>query len=311
MVGTAERETAQPSASGAGEGYQQLARGLGWFSIALGLAELLAPRAIGRMIGIEDQHQLLRGLGLREIGSGIGLLSSRGDEATWLWTRVAGDALDLSLLGLALSSPENRRDRVAMATAAVLGVTALDAWAGQGLSGAPSARRDTVFRATKTVTINRTPEEVYRFWRDVENLPRFMTQLEAVEKLDERRSHWRIKGPGGTTVEWDAEILEDRTNERIAWRSLPGAQVENAGAVDFVRAPGGRGTEVRVTLEYRPPGGSMGALIASLMGQEPRQKLQTDLRAFKAILETGEIPRADSSFGTLKHAARPPERTTR
>jgi uncharacterized membrane protein len=158
----------------------------------------------------------------------------------------------------------------------------------------------------QVITINCSPEVAYRFWRDFENLPRFMHHLEAVQVLDPLRSHWKAKAPAGTTVEWDAEIIEDRQNQAIAWRSLEGASVENAGVVRFTPAPGGRGTEVRVELRYNPPGGPIGAAVAKLFGEEPRQQVSDDLRAFKQMLEIGEIVRSDASIHGKPHPAQPP-----
>ncbi len=141
-----------------------------------------------------------------------------------------------------------------------------------------------------SITVGKPRAEVYRFWRDLENLPRFMKHLRSVTVLDSSRSHWRAEAPAGRTVEWDAEIHNEVENELIAWRSLPGADVDNAGSVRFQDAPGGRGTEVRVELQYNPPGGVFGALAAKLWGEEPSQQIQEDLRRLKQILEVGEIP---------------------
>jgi uncharacterized membrane protein len=141
-----------------------------------------------------------------------------------------------------------------------------------------------------SVTVNKSPEELYSFWRGLENLPRFMNHLESVEWLDNNRTHWKVKAPAGMTVQWDAEIISDTPGEMIGWRSLPGAQVDNAGSVRFERAPGGRGTIVRVQLQYNPPGGKAGSLIARLFGEEPEQQLREDLRRFKQIIEAGELP---------------------
>lgn len=142
----------------------------------------------------------------------------------------------------------------------------------------------------KSVTVNRAPEELYRFWRNFENLPRFMGHLQSVRVLDDRRSHWVAKAPAGTSVEWDAEIVDERPNEMIAWRSTGNSDVENAGTVQFRFAPGGRGTEVRVHLEYNPPAGLLGVGIAKLFGEEPAQQVEGDLRRFKHLMEAGEIP---------------------
>jgi uncharacterized membrane protein len=142
----------------------------------------------------------------------------------------------------------------------------------------------------RAFTIQRSPEELYSYWRKLENLPRFMKHLERVEVLDERRSHWVARGPAGTHVEWDAEILEDAPNQRITWRSLEGADVANDGTVRFQAAPGDRGTEVRVSLSYSPPAGKLGATVARLFGENPEQQVRDDLRRFKNLMEAGEIP---------------------
>jgi uncharacterized membrane protein len=160
----------------------------------------------------------------------------------------------------------------------------------------------------RSITINRPPEEVYQFWRNFENLPRFMSHLEEVRVIDEKRSHWRARGPAGLRVEWDSEITEDRPSEKIAWRSLEGADVPNAGVVRFAPGPRGRGTEVKLDMRYSPPGGVIGAAIATLLGEEPSQQAQENLRNLKRVLETGEIIRSEASLGRWAHAARPPGR---
>jgi uncharacterized membrane protein len=142
----------------------------------------------------------------------------------------------------------------------------------------------------KSVTINRPAEELYAFWRDFTNLPRFMKHLKDVRVEGDDCSHWVATGPAGTTVEWDAEITLDRPNEMICWRSLPGAQVENGGCVRFETLPGNRGTAVHVSFDYDPPAGALGAAVAALFAEEPNQQVAGDLRRFKSIVETGEIP---------------------
>jgi len=136
--------------------------------------------------------------------------------------------------------------------------------------------------------------DVYRFWRRLENLPRFMTHLDRVTETSDTRSHWVAAGPAGLAVEWDAEIINEVENKLIAWRSLPGSDVVSAGSVNFDEARGGRST-VSVDLQYAPPVGKAGALIASLFGREPSQTIREDLRRFKQLLETGEIPRATTT----------------
>jgi len=279
------------------DGDGRLAAGLGWFSMGLGLAEVAMPGVLARVIGVRDSpgaRELVRAAGLREIASGLGILT-RDRPAGWVWARVGGDVMDLAMLGLAFRSPESAPRRLAAATAALAGVTALDIVAGRRLQLAPGGHRYQF--ATRVITINRPPAEVYGFWRDLENLPRFMRHLESVSSTGPGRSRWKVKGPAGTTVEWNAEIVEDRPSELIAWRSLPGASVENGGFVRFRPAPGGKATEVKVHLEYHPPGGRLGSAVASLFGEEPGQQLQEDLRRFKQVIETGEIARSDASEG--------------
>jgi uncharacterized membrane protein len=132
--------------------------------------------------------------------------------------------------------------------------------------------------------------DLYRFWRNFENLPRFMENLESVAECDDNISHWVARGPGGAKVEWDAEIYNEKEGELIAWRSLPGADITNAGSVHFEEAPGGRGTYVKVILNYNPPGGKAAALFAKLFGKEPGQLVEHNLKRLKQFIETGEIP---------------------
>ena len=117
-----------------------------------------------------------------------------------------------------------------------------------------------------------------------------MEHLKSVQTIGPNRWHWIAKGPKDIDIEWDAEVIVDRPNELIAWRSLEGADVDNAGSVRFERAPGGRGTIVRVKIEYRPPGGALGTAVAMLFGETPEKQVPMDLRRFKQLMETGEIP---------------------
>jgi uncharacterized membrane protein len=268
---------------------ERLARGLGWFSIGLGLAEVLAPRGIAKIVGVRGNTGVIRLFGLREIVSGLGIFMQGRRPAEAVWSRVAGDALDLAALGMAFASPRSSKGRVAFATANVLAVTALDVLCAQQLTGNHKTTEGGSTQVKKSIVINRSPEELYQFWRDFENLPRFMNHLESVRVTGEGRSHWVAKAPAGRSVEWDAEITEDRPNELIAWRSLDGADVDNSGSVSFERAPGNRGTIVRVEMEYNPPGGVIGAAVAKLFGEEPGQQTQEALRCFKQVMETGEV----------------------
>lgn len=140
----------------------------------------------------------------------------------------------------------------------------------------------------RAVTVNKPRYEVYTYWRNFENLPRFMQHLRSVTVLDDRRSHWVTSGPFDRAVEWEAEIVDEKENERIAWHSLPGSSLENAGRVEFRDALDGRGTEVDVRLEYRPPLGAPSVVVARLFGEQPWQQVRDDLRRFKQIVEAGE-----------------------
>lgn len=148
-------------------------------------------------------------------------------------------------------------------------------------------------KSVHVVTVNKPADELYRYWHNFANLPRFMQHLEAVQDLGEGRSHWRAKAPLGQSVEWDATIINEVENELIGWQSVEGAQVNNAGSVRFRPAPADRGTEVRVTLSYEPPAGKVGVAIAKILGEEPGRQVSDDLRRFKQLMETGELPTND------------------
>jgi uncharacterized membrane protein len=145
-------------------------------------------------------------------------------------------------------------------------------------------------RVERAVTVNRPRAELYEMWRDFENLPRFTEHLESVQvdESDGDRSHWIARGPLDRRVEWDSEIIEERANELLVWKSLPGSMVESMGRVEFFDRPGGRGTIVYVSMEYNPPAGSLGAAFARLFGKEPGQQVKEDLRHFKQIMEAGK-----------------------
>jgi uncharacterized membrane protein len=292
-----------------------LAEGLGWFSLGLGGAQLVMPRVLCRVAGVSDRSGnalLMRGRGATELAKGIGILT-RPKPTNWFVVRVAGDALDLALLTGALVQNRGKRGRVLFALANVAAVAAADAVEAQRLraSNAPATHGLDV---KKAITVNKPPEEVYGFWRNFENFPRFMTHVESVESDEDGKSHWIVKAPTGT-VEWDAEIADERSAELIAWRSLPGSSITNRGTVRFKAAPGGRGTEVEVELRYEPPAGTLGVTVAKLMGEEPATQLSDDLRRFKQVIETGEVVRSEGSLGghslfdhLKQRAAQPPTR---
>src|SRR5690606_40765947 len=130
---------------------------------------------------------------------------------------------------------------------------------------------------------------LYHYWRQFDNLPHFMKHVKEVRQIDDKRSHWVVSGPANMSIEWDAEIINETPNELIAWRSVEGAQVDNSGSVRFISAPGDRGTELRVVIDYIPPAGILGKWFASLFGEAPEQTVREDLRRFKQLMATGEL----------------------
>jgi uncharacterized membrane protein len=292
-------------------GADKVARGLGWFSIGLGVAELLAPRAVAQMCGLTGRHTgLIRLCGLREIASGVLIFAQGRKPVAGMWSRVAGDAMDLATLAGAAALPSSNKHAVGVAAANVAGVAVLDLLCAQELSRQQGTMTEEgAIRVARSIVIHRRPDEIYAFWRRMENLPRFMYHLQEVRATGPNTSHWVTTAPGGATVEWDSELTADQPNELLAWRSMPGAQVENAGTVRFEPRPGGRGTIVRVELEYRPPGGIAGAAFSMLFNESPQQQLHDDLHRLKQVLEAGEVVRSDGSpsgMGAIaQHPARP------
>jgi len=263
-----------------------LTRFLGWFSIGLGVSEILAPGVIARIAGTGKRKNVIRSYGVREVAAGVGILTNPR-PTKWLWARVAGDVVDLT--SIVRGSRENRRGATAGALAAVAGVTALDIICAQRCATNEKAAWDGE-RAETNLLINQTPEECYQFWRNVENFPRFVPELRAVRKTGEKTSHWASSLPHGAgEAEWDAEIVEDVPNQRISWRSLPDQGITIDGTVEFEPAPGGRGTIVRVQLSYDHAGRAVASPIAKLLRKHPGQITNKALRRMKQLMEVGEI----------------------
>ena len=277
-------------------GTGKLVRALGGASFGLGVPMLWRTDEVARFSGVDDSSAapaVIRAVGAREMmHAGLLLLGPQRS----VWTRVVGDAMDLAALGTALRGRRGeRRMRTAVAAVAVLGIAGLDVYAalrtgrrqhGEGRPGPLELHAST--------TVNRSPEEVYHFWRDFENLPSFMLHLKSVSGDGDGRTHWEANAPLRRSVKWDAEITGDEPGRRISWKSLPGADIDNAGTVHFAPAPGDRGTEVRVALHYDVPGGRVGRAVAKLFGEEPEQQVRDDLRRFKQVLETGDLVRTES-----------------
>ncbi|MGN6333419.1 MAG: SRPBCC family protein [Motilibacteraceae bacterium] len=265
--------------------------GLGLASLALGVPLLARPAQALALMGLADKadrRQLATLVGGRELAAAAALLAR--PSRFWLWSRVAGDVMDLALLRSALNG--NRRDQPAR-TRATMGVAA-----GIGLADLVAA---VSYRAahsplvlTATTTVQASPQQAYAFSRRFEQLPRFMEHLEQVS-VDGRRSRWTAAAPLGKHVSWDAETTTDVPGERIAWRSVGRGPVRTEGEVRFVTAPGDRGTEVHVAMRYDLPAGRLGQAFARFFGQDPHQQLDDDLRRFKQVMETGEVMRSDGA----------------
>ena len=213
------------------------------------------------------------------------------------WASLIGGSA-LAVAGLARRSPSGLAAALAGAELIRRGITGhslLFEWlgfrtAGKGQGGeTTSVPYELGIRVDRAVTVAKPRAEVYRFWRDLENLPRFMKHVESVRVIDQRRSLWVVSAPAGRTVEWEAEIINEIENELIGFRSLHG-NVDVAGSVQFKDAPGDRGTEVIVEIQYNPPAGILGAFAAKMWGEEPSQQIEEDLRRFKQMIEAGEIP---------------------
>ena len=144
-------------------------------------------------------------------------------------------------------------------------------------------------RVNEVVAINETPQTLYAFWSNLENLPLFMSHLKSVSKMSERLSHWVAKGPAGASIEWVSEIVDDQKGALIGWRTLPDSEIRHEGIVTFEPAPGGRGAILRVEMIYWPPAGKVGMHLARLLGEEPRVQINQDLRKLKQLIETGEV----------------------
>lgn len=281
---------------------------LGWFSLGLGVAEIVAPHAVSELIGVKPTRKnrsVMQAMGVREVVKGVGILANDRPR-DWLWGRVAGDALDLALLGRAMTTHSVKKERTASAIGAVLGVAAMDLLTAQALSAGPKLTRERSdegrIRVRKTVTVRSSPAEVFAFWSDLSNFPRFKRHLESVEVLDETRSRWTASLDRGPSVTFDVEITERRPDELLSWRTVEGAPVSMRNELSIRPAPGDRGTEVTLEMDYDPPLGLLGATVAKLFREEPEQMITDELKRFKQLMEVGEILVSD---GTIRRGPRP------
>lgn len=274
-----------------------LARTLGWMSLGLGIVGLMMPRRLARSAGMAQDERWVRAIGTRELISGAGILM-RPHKPGWLWSRVAGDAMDLLLITLsARSRDRDATRRRGLLSAALAGVSVLDllvAWDHTArlrhVSAMPRKERTGVSQVKKSLDVNCSPEKCYRFWRDVENFPRFMPHVERVEAVDATHSRWQVRGLLGQSFEWNAALTSDVPGQQLGWQTSSGSDVAHAGIVRFSPAPGHRGTRVEVEFTFHPPLGKAGLMLARMTGEEPSQLVSEDLRRFKQLIETGEIP---------------------
>src|SRR5687768_6126045 len=241
-------------------------------------SEVLSKNKSNKFSSGKDANSGVNVCGIERLACAI----AGGALAAYGLRRRSAGGLVLTLAGAALL---HRGGTGHCNTYQVLGISTANA----GDHNASEHERDIArdVHIEKSIIIDKSPEELYSFWRDFENLPRFMDHLESVNSVGFNRWHWVAKGPVGIRPEWDAEIYNEKPNELIAWRSLDGT-VTNAGSVHFEPAAGERGTQVKVVLNYNAPGGKVSALLAKLFGQEPGQMIEGDLRKLKQILETGE-----------------------
>lgn len=248
--------------------------GIAWFSVALGMPQLLAPHALTRLIGVRPTTN--RRPTMRAFGAGARL---EADSFTSPAETVSGPlTYGNGATGAAGIEATSVSEQFGVVTAAAIDAT---------IAGLRTVRH--------AVSISRSAQELYAFWRNFENLPIFRRHLQEVTTHEGGRSRWVTRGPGGVKVEWDAEIVADVPGLLIAWQSLPPADVRNAGTVRFVPVPAGRGTAIHVELDYRPLAGTLGTMVAKLFRAAPGQQLRDDLQAFKSLMETGEVLYANST----------------
>lgn len=280
--------------------YQTLARGLGGAGILLGLAEFVAPKRFGALVGMEPRAMLLRVYGLREIASGVAVLVQR-NPAPSLWARVGGDAVDLVTLGAGLARSNRPKRRLGVAFGAVAAIGALDAVAANKLGAGDGAAAENgtsspaphEHDAKRVVAVAAPADALYRLWRDPKTLPLIMGDAAEVTHLDASRARWKVDAPLGRTLVWETEIVEDRPGELLRWRSLPGDSLPTDGSVAFRPSPTDRGTHVSLQLRFSPPPGPLGAASALLPAAVPASAVGVALRRFKSLAEIGRVVTAD------------------
>jgi uncharacterized membrane protein len=270
---------AQRSSDGSEMKVHRIAGALGIFSIGLGAVEFLAPGTVAKLLGAR-QPSWLRWFGLREMAAGLGILSGKG-TAFWMWSRVFGDILDVGALLKLATSRRRNEPQTGVATAAVLGVTALDVWCATELS----KKAGEYNRVVEKITVGRPAEDLYKMWRDPATLAQIHAHIAEVVADGEGVTSWILKG---YPLEWHAKWIEEEPGKRLCWRSLDG-NLHTAGCVGFDAGPGDRGVEVTLSLHYRMEGLSP-LRAANFFKVIPEKLTRHALRRFKTLAETGEIP---------------------
>jgi uncharacterized membrane protein len=259
---------------------------LGWVGVGIGIAELLMPRAMAKTTGLPPRS--VRALGTLELLASAGTLLQHRQPA-WRWSRIAGDLIDLSLLAWAGRRTSNVR--LPLITALFAGMTALDvlsAYDGQR-QGARQGGLPSTLRICKSFHIQRSPEACYRFWRNFENFPKFMSDVDSVQVIDATRTHWRMRATRGEPVEWTVELFSDIPSQQLGWRTIADSPLEHSGVVKFLPAYGHTSTRLDIDIIYKIPIGQPMDLLSLLFTDEPARRWEDDLRRFKQLIETGEI----------------------
>ena len=267
---------------------QKIARALGWFTLGLGVTEMVAPRAVANFVGRSWRPSETRLMGLRKVLAGVGTITG----AQWTgrsWARVGGNLLELARSRKS-KPPVTKMRRSSTAVCAAVAVGAL---AGAAIINVKRVRaqRDArrAVRHSASTSVNLSPEQCYQYWRDPEKLPTFFKHLKSARDLGDSRAEWVVRGADGKDITWPVEFIEDVPGEVIAWRSTDDSEMTHSGWVRFEPRGTGRGTIVRLHMEYEFPGQLNERMVNQILGYDPGMRLRKALMRFKQLLETGEI----------------------
>lgn len=269
---------------------RQVAVALGWFSVGLGVFELLGAGGLARTLGMRGQENLIRGYGLREIGNGIGLLTAQ-DPAPWMWGRVGGDALDVLTLALQVTPRNRQRGSAVAALGMVAGIAAVDTWCASRLSEGGGAQQvEQPVRVTRIITVARPAAELFQLIRDPKTLPRLLAPFATLQAMPDGRMRWTVDGLRARS--WTSAVPREQLDASVSWRSEPGAKAAVTDlSLSLQAAPGTLGTAVTLAASIVPPGGQLGRKAVQMFGgAAPGAMAEAALHYLKALAETGEIP---------------------